>query len=417
MEPDSLANITTTLRDYKPELLPLSQASEFIERLLLPPREREVVHLSRALGRVLSCDVVAGVPLPLYDTAGVEGYALRGEELELDAPTRFVIADPSWAGDAQGALLPLRHCLRIGQGEPLPRGFDTVAPFNALSDEGDSIVIPAQVVHAGDFRRVAGHDMPLGGVAIPAGRQLRAVELALLASLRIEKISVWRKLRVGVIATGKNPQANRCALQALLHRLGFELVDLGAVEMEVDTLFDAFRHGARRADAIVCAGGLEYGDLDDASDLMQRVLADLGQVQHWNLALSPGGRMAVGRIGDFTAPALLFALPDDPAAMISTFYALVREALLRMSGTTPGRLPMVRARCLNSLRKPRGRTEYKSGTVRREGRCWVVEATTAPGASTLGSMSNANGVIVLVHDQGDVRAGDFVSVLPFDGLA
>ena len=417
MEPDSLANITTTLRDYKPELLPLSQASEFIERLLLPLREREAVHLSRALGRVLSSDVVAGVPLPLYDTAGVEGYALRGEDLELEIPTRFAIADPSWTSDARGALLPLRHCLRIGQGEPLPRGFDTVAPFSALSDEGDSIVIPAHVVHAGDFRRVAGHDMPLGGVAIPAGRQLRAVELALLASLHIEKVSVWRKLRVGVICTGKNAHVNRCALQALVHRLGFDIIDLGVVEMEIDALFDAFRHGARRADAVLCAGGLEYGELDDETDLMQRVLADLGQVQHWNLALSPGGRMAVGRIGDFTAPALLFALPDDPAAMISTFYALVREALLRMSGTTPGRLPMLRARCMNTLRKLRGRTEYKSGMVRREGRSWVVDAATAPGGSTLGSMSSANGVIVLVHEQGDVQAGDFVSVLPFEGLA
>ncbi len=103
--------------------------------------------------------------------------------------------------------------------------------------------------------------------------------------------------------------------------------------------------------------------------------------------------------------------------MISTFYALVRQALLRMSGMRPGALPMIRARCTHTLRKLRGRTEYKSGLVHRADGCWMVDATSPPGGGSLGSMSRANGVIVLGHEQGDVPAGEWVSVLPYEGLA
>ncbi len=417
MEPDSLASITAHLRDYRPDSIPLAQAAEFIERLLMPVRERESVPLLQALGRVLCSDVVSSMQLPVRDTAGVDGYALRGEDLAQDAPTRFEIAGTSLAGDALGALMPQRHCLRIQQGEALPSGYDTVVPNHVLSDEGEFIIVPAQVLRRGDFRRPAGHDLPLGGVALPAGRHLRAIELGLLASLRLDTVPVWRRLRVALLGTGKNRDGNRGTLAALLKRLDVDVIDLGSVDFESDPLFDAFRHGARQADAIISAGGIELGALNDEGGLMQRVLAGLGQVQHWNLALSPGGRMAVGRIGEFTSPALLFALPDDPSAMVSTFYALVREALLRLSGMRPRPLPMIRVRSSSTLRKLRGRTEYKSGVVRREDAGWVVDATSPPGGSSLGSMSRSNGVIVLAHDQGDVPAGEYVSVIPYEGLA
>ena len=417
MEPDSLVAITAHLKNYRPESMPLLQAAEFIERLLIPVRERESVPLLQALGRVLCNDIVSSMQMPVRDSAGVDGYALRGEDLEAEGPTRFEIAGTSLAGDALGALLPARSCLLIQQGEALPSGFDTVAPHPVINQAGDSIIVPAQAVRRGDFRRPAGHDLPLGGVALPAGRQLRAIELGLLASLRLDVVPVWRRLRVGLLGTGKNREVNRCTLAALLTRLDVAIIDLGSVDLDADALFDAFRHGARQADAVISAGGIELGAMGEDGGVMQRVLADLGQVQHWNLALSPGGRTSVGRIGDFNAPALLFALPDDPAAMISTFYALVRDALLRMSGMRPGRAPMVRARCTHTLRKLRGRTEYKSGLVHREDSGWVVDATSPPGGSSLGSMSRANGVIVLAHDQGDVPAGEYVSVLPYEGLA
>ena len=114
---------------------------------------------------------------------------------------------------------------------------------------------------------------------------------------------------------------------------------------------------------------------------------------------------------------MLFGLPGNPVAVMVTFYAFVRDALLAMSGATPQPLPMLRAVSSQALRKKQGRTEYQRGIVSQaaDGR-WMVQITGAQGSGILRSMSQANGMVVLHHDQGHVAAGDLVDVLPFNGL-
>jgi molybdopterin molybdotransferase len=127
--------------------------------------------------------------------------------------------------------------------------------------------------------------------------------------------------------------------------------------------------------------------------------------------------MAIGRVAMRGHEAILFGLPGNPVAVMVTFYAFVRAALLRMSGATPSPLPLLRAACTSALRKKPGRTEYQRGIVSRavDGR-WQVAITGSQGSGILSSMSVANGMVVLHHGQGDVAAGDEVDVIPFDGL-
>jgi molybdopterin molybdotransferase len=100
-----------------------------------------------------------------------------------------------------------------------------------------------------------------------------------------------------------------------------------------------------------------------------------------------------------------------------TFYVFVRDALLAMSGAAPQPLPMLRAASLHALRKKPGRTEYQRGIVSRTaGGEWQVALTGAQGSGMLRSMSEANGLVVLHHTQGPVAVGEFVDVLPFEGL-
>ena len=417
MKTDTLTTITASLDGYEPEALQLAKAREIIERLVWPPRQRESVPLSQALGRVLATDVVSEHRLPAHDTAAAHGYALRGDDIDPAGPTRFEIAGSCLAAEALGPSLPLRHCLVVRQGEAMPPGFDTVAPHNAVSREGESIFVPAQSVWPGDFRRPAGSDMPIGGVAVPAGRRLSAIDIGLLASLHFDTVPVWRQLRVGLMVTGENREINQPVLHALMQSLGVDIIDLGAVSCEADALFDAFRHGARQADAILCAGGLDGSVSDIEQCLLSHVLDELGQVQAWNVALSPGGGLLLGHVGELSNSALVFALPGDPVSLLSYYYALVLPALQGLCGGTSAPLPLLRAAAAHGLRKQRGHTEFKCGRVQRDATFgWVVEATAPPGASTLGSMSRANGIIVLGHNRGDVRAGDFVNVLPFEGL-
>ena len=116
-------------------------------------------------------------------------------------------------------------------------------------------------------------------------------------------------------------------------------------------------------------------------------------------------------------PALLFGLPGNPVAVMVSFYAFVRDALLRMAGATPEPLPMLRAASVTALRKKPGRTEFQRGIVGRAADgSWQVAITGAQGSGILRSMSRANGMVVLAHGRGDVDAGEMVDVLPFDGL-
>jgi len=190
-----------------------------------------------------------------------------------------------------------------------------------------------------------------------------------------------------------------------------------------DALRAAFSQAAASADAVITSGGVSVGE----ADYTKQIMRELGEVLFWTIAMRPGRPMAIGRIGtppgaegrigDPGKEALLFGLPGNPVAVMVTFYAFVRDALLAMSGAAPQPLPLLRAVSEAPLRKKPGRTEYQRGIVRQadDGR-WTVRITGAQGSGILRSMSEANGMVVLHHGQGSVAAGDLVDVIPFQGL-
>jgi molybdopterin molybdotransferase len=277
-------------------------------------------------------------------------------------------------------------------------------------------------VRRGDNRRLAGEDLARGSAALRAGRILRPADLGLLASLGQAEVPVRRKLRVAFFSTGDELRSigeplepgcvydsNRYTIWAMLQRLGCEVLDLGVVRDEPVALRAAFSEAAASADAVITSGGVSVGEADHT----KKVMAELGDVLFWRIAMRPGRPMAIGRIDD----AILFGLPGNPVAVMVTFYAFVRDALLAMSGASPTPLPLLRAGCTTALRKKPGRTEYQRGIVTRaaDGR-WQVAITGSQGSGILSSMSAANGMVLLHHEQGDVAAGDDVDVIPFDGL-
>ena len=216
--------------------------------------------------------------------------------------------------------------------------------------------------------------------------------------------------------------SNRYTLWGMLARLGVEICDLGVVKDDPAALEAAFRAAARDADAVITSGGVSVGEADHT----KTVMAKLGDVLFWRIAMRPGRPMAIGRIAPEAGAvtdnagrsAILFGLPGNPVAVMVTFYALVRDALLAMSGAEAQQMPLLRAASVLPLRKKPGRTEYQRAIVTRapDGAGWQVRITGSQGSGILRSMSEANGLVVLHHAQGDVAAGELVDVLPFDGL-
>ena len=436
----SLDQIAAAIPGYDANALPVAQAQDFIARLVPRVSAVESLALRSALGRVLARDIVSPIDVPSNDNSAMDGYALRSSELSQNADTLISVAGTALAGAPFSGTVGPGQGVRIMTGAVMPAGLDTVVPQEFTTACADGRVrIPAGIVRAGDNRRLRGEDLARGEPALQRGRILSPADLGLLASLGQAEVPVFRRLRVAFFSTGDELRSigdplddgcvydsNRYTIWGMLTRLGVDAIDLGVVRDDPTALAEAFTQAAACADAVITSGGVSVGEADHT----KRIMAELGEVLFWKIAMRPGRPMAIGRIGARPGAegrtgnsypsghsAMLFGLPGNPVAVMVTFYAFVRQALLAMSGASPQSMPLLRAVSEAPLRKKPGRTEYQRGIVSQgpDGR-WQVRITGAQGSGILRSMSQANGMVVLHHDQGNVAAGDLVDVIPFDGL-
>ena len=309
------------------------------------PRVQAVERLAlrSALGRVLADDVVSAIAVPSHDNSAMDGYALRGSELAEDAEAAFRIAGAGFAGGRFEGAVGARECVRIMTGAVMPAELDTVVPQEFVRVDGDVVHVPAghRPARRKPPPRRRGPRTRRGRAA--AGRLVRSPDLGLLASLGSAEVAVLRRLRVAFFSTGNELRSlgetldagcvydsNRYTIWAMLQRLGVEVLDLGVVRDEPAALAAAFRAAADAADAVITSGGVSVGEADHT----KAVMAELGDVLFWRIAMRPGRPMAIGRIESGGRAAILFGLPGNPVAVMVTFYALVRDALLAMSGAT-----------------------------------------------------------------------------------
>lgn len=419
----SIEQIAAQLQGYDPQSLNAQAVGDFLAQLVQPVADTQEVGVMQALGRVLAEDLVSPISVPPHDNSAMDGYAFDGAQLQGSGPLELEVVGTALAGKAWQGNASRGQCVKIMTGAIMPAGLDTVVPQELTRDAGAQRVhIPAGTVQRGDNRRLAGEDLMQGRPALQAGERLGPAACGLIASLGIASVKVKRQLRVAYFSTGDEilslgepPRegavydSNRYTVQGLLARLGCEVVDLGVVRDDPQALEQAFRDAAARADAIITSGGVSVGEADFTKAMMKK----LGDVAFWRIAMRPGRPMAVGRIGK----SILFGLPGNPVAVMVTFLAFVRPALLRMMGARPQPLPLLQARSLEAMRKKPGRTEYQRGivTTAADGSLQV-RTTGNQGSGVLSSMVQANGLIVLHHAQGNVAVGDAVDVMMFEGV-
>ena len=429
-----LAEVTARQPGYDPDNLPADAVQQVLAQFVAPVRAQEVVGIFDALGRVLAQDIVSPISVPPHDNAAMDGFAFDGAALAPDAPLRLRVVGQVRAGDVWTGALEPGQAVRITTGAMMPAGLDTVIPHELAAADGDGLTIPAGLLQRGDNRRCRGEDLLQGTAALRQGERLGPAALGLIASLGIGAVPVVRRLRVAFFSTGSEIvslgeparagavyDSNRYTLFGLLRRLGVEVLDRGAVRDDPAALEAAFLDAAQQADAIITSGGVGVGEADFTQEIMRRLCGHPDQIAFWRIAMRPGRPMAVGRISAATAAgrasAVLFGLPGNPVAVMVTFLAFVRPALLRMMGARPEPTPLLRARSTQALRKKPGRTEYQRGRVETDASGQLqVTPSGHQGSGVLRSMVEANGLIVLHHDQGEVAAGDEVAVMMFDGV-
>jgi molybdopterin molybdotransferase len=421
-----LSNIAAGLPGHTPDALSVTQAQKLIHDFVEPIDAAETAVLHAALNRVLAADVISPINVPAHDNSAMDGYALRASALGTAAVTLKVVGT-AYAGHQYDGKVGAGECVRIMTGAVMPPDCDTVVPQELVQDASDTAVtIAAGVVKPGDNRRLKGEDLATGKAALRKGKVLRPADLGLLASLGIGEVQVQRRLRVAVFSTGDELRSigerlddgciydsNRYTIHGMLTRLGCDVIDMGVVRDDRASLEAALCSACESADAIITSGGVSAGDADYTNEMMTK----LGDVMFWKLAIRPGRPMAFGRISSNGKSAYLFGLPGNPVAVMVSFYFFARDALLQMMGAAGDALPLMRATSQSSIRKKPGRTEYQRGIL-SPGPDGLpqVRITGSQGSGILRSMSEANCMVVLHHDQGGVNAGDAVDILLFEGL-
>jgi len=410
---------------FEPELLPVSVAVERMAAQITPVIDTVELPLRAALGRIAASSIESPIDVPAYTNSAMDGFAIHSNDLPESGETSLTILGTVWAGKPLDLQIVSGQCVRIMTGGMMPAGTDTVVIQEHASVDGSSVVIDGST-NPGKNVRMAGEDISSGESIITTGTNLEPAHIGLMASLGIDRVTVFRQLKVAFFSTGDELRplethagqtlgpgelfdSNRHTLYSMLERLGVETIDLGVVADTPEATREAFIKAADQADLIISSGGVSAGQ----ADFVSSTLAELGEVTFWKLAMRPGRPLACGTVGN----AHFFGLPGNPVAVMVAFYEFVQPSIKRMQGCSRLNPPRFLARCENRLRKSPGRIEYQRGIFETtpDG-VTTVRTTGKQGAGRLSSMCMANCLIVIAAEKDGVEPGDMVQIEPFHAL-
>ncbi|TBW38425.1 molybdopterin molybdenumtransferase MoeA [Siculibacillus lacustris] len=403
------------------ELMSIDTAIGLMVARIPPVAEVESVALAEAEGRILGAAVVAPIDLPVFDNSAVDGYAVAFADLLEGNETVLPIAGRVAAGEAAGTA-SRGWATRIFTGAPMPAGTDTVfMQEDVRLTEAGEVVLPRGLAK-GANARPAGEDIARGTLAIAAGRRLEPRDVALLAALGLDRVSVRRRLRVSVFSTGNELRepgsalgeaaiydSNRFALMALIRRLGCEVRDLGILRDDRRAIEAAIGEAAHSSDLVVTSGGVSTGD----EDHVKAAISAAGSLVFWRLAIKPGRPVAMGLIGGTP----LVGLPGNPVAVFITFAHVLRPLILALAGATPSPPMPALVTADFAHAKKAGRREYVRVTLERRGAGVIAVKYPVDGAGVLTSLTRTDGLVELPEALTRVEPGDTVAFYDYRHLA
>lgn len=370
-----------------------------------------------ALGLVLADDLRAPHPLPRFDNSAMDGYALRGADAHAASersPVVLELVGEVRAGSPGAVDVRPGTAARIMTGAQLPPGADAVVPLEQATERDGRVEVRAPAP-PGRHVRPAGDDVEAGAPLVDGGTELGPAELALLASTGLSPVRVRRGPRVAILVTGDELVApedepgpgrirdsNSVALRALVTEAGGEPVVLAPVPDDVDATRAAFRRAADQADLVLSSGGVAVGRYDYVKD----VVAELGRVDLWRVAMQPGKPVVLGAIG--TTPFL--GLPGNPVSIHVCFEQFARPAIRRMRGCEHLLRPTMTATLTEPLEKSPGRLHFVRVRLSWEDGAWRATPTGPQGSHVQSSLVGCHGVARFAAGASSLAAGAEVVV-------
>ncbi len=376
----------------------------------------ETVPLSAAAGRTLAAEVAALRTQPAFDCSSMDGYAVRAAEVA--EGRRFRVIGTSAAGTGFSGTVGPGEAVRIFTGAPLAEGADAVIAQEDSSRDGD-VVTFTEVAQPGKFVRRAGLDFRAGEVLLPAGRRIGPREVALAAAMGHAGLTVARKPRVALLATGDElvpagtaagphqiPSSNLPALAAMTGMEAAQTIDLGIAADTSAALLDALeRARAARADVLVTLGGASVGE----HDLVRQTFAGAGmRLDFWRIAMRPGRPMMHGAIGGMR----FLGLPGNPVSAIVCARLFLRPLLRALQGRTDVGDTPEPAILASDLPANDRRQDYLR--ARRSNGDGTVTPMPMQDSSMLRALADADCLIIRPPNAPAAKAGDQVEILQLD---
>ena len=397
---------------------PVAEAIQIVRQQtrVLPSEQVELQH---ALGRVLAVDIVADSDLPPFDRSQMDGYAVRANDVK-EAPARLRIVGESAAGRGWHHELEEGQAVRIMTGAPVPAGADSVQQVELTHELKDgSVVELLEPVEAGQSIVQRGAEITAGEVVLRGGTTINAAMMAVLAAFGYAEVEVFRKPRVGVLATGSELVAvdqkpgqdqirdsNNYSISAYAELAGAVVERMPLTSDETSLLKTQLAEAAKRCDLIVTSGGVSMGVYDVTKAALKELDAE---IFFERVALRPGKPTVFARLPNGT---LVFGLPGNPVSVSVTFNLFARTALLAMQGSTDPALKRETAVLARSVKGTIDRESYLPAQLTTNDDAELVAFPLKwGGSSDFVAFALTTALLIVPANVKSIDAGSLVSVL------
>ena len=389
----------------------LLSVSEARERILkhFSPLDSQEVSLENALGRVLFENISASIDLPTFSNSGMDGFAVRAEDISQAAtllPVELTVVMDIPAGAAPKQVLGAGEAARIMTGAMLPEGADCIIPLENTDRDGQSSAYLGQPIkifrtaHIGEYIRTKGQDISKGQLVLERGRRLEPQDIGLLATLGIVKLKVIRRPRVAILSSGdeiispdaplepgKIRDSNSFMISALITQAGGEVLRLGVAHDILEAIRDLLDQAASYSvDLIITSAGVSVG----AFDFVRTAVEENGQLEFWRVNMRPGKPLSFGSYKGIP----FVGLPGNPVSAYVGFEVFVRPALGRLSGLSNVDHPVTRVTLGEPIESDE-RESYLRASLKHENGQTVAYLASHQGSGNLFSLVLANALLIV----------------------
>ena len=363
------------------------------------------VDLLNALGSVLSESIQSPINMPPFDQSAMDGYALGG-----DALVYTVITEIQAGASVTGKCLSHGEAARIFTGAMIPEGTISIAKQEIVKRNGETIRL-LEDVREGTSIRKKGEELAINEIAIAKGTYLNPAAIGFLSGLGFQEVNVYRKPKIAIIVTGNELtkpgekllpgriyESNSATLTAVLKNAGFDS-SLVTVKDDFNSTKETIGNAIDQNDVVIITGGISVGDYD----FVGRAFKELHVEEvFYKGKQKPGKPLFYGKKGAKS----IFALPGNPAAVLTCYYMYVLTAIKSLIGMSNPMLEEREVAILHDFTKKGDRAHFLKAHIKPEG----VEVHAGQSSAMLSSFVEANSLIYLSEEDGEIKKGDIVLV-------